>query len=418
MRAFLIGLGIVLVMLVAAVLVIPALLDWNDHRDWFAARLGAWTGSTVAIHGDLSVRTLPAPALVAEDVHIASRPGAAHDDLLTVGTLRVTVPWLPLLGGEIAVERLTLVEPRLILERRDGPGLGLPALTATGAAGAGVRLADLRIENGTLIRHDPESEAGDLRLQRIFAAVSAESLAGPFAATAEFLAADIPLRMEARGGRLSPAGALPLNLRLAIDGVDGTLRFAGLLEADGGAQGDLRLENLDPAAALAPHVPDPVPPGLLPALGGHRLNGRSNLAYDGGQLSLSDLSLDAGETRAAGTVTWRLGDRAALEADLTVNRVDFDADWAAARGPIARALAGLSQARQPDAEGGLTARLGFGVDAVRINQGLVRNIRLRSGWADGLLTLERASAELPGGSAAALAGTVAWSGALPEADLR
>ncbi|NBC31146.1 MAG: AsmA family protein, partial [Alphaproteobacteria bacterium] len=40
------------------------------------------------------------------------------------------------------------------------------------------------------------------------------------------------------------------------------------------------------------------------------------------------------------------------------------------------------------------------------------------GWADGLLTLERASAELPGGSAAALAGTVAWSGALPEADLR
>lgn len=417
MRAFLIGLGIFLAALVAAVLVVPGLLDWNDYRDWAAARLGAWTGSTVSIHGDLSIRTFPAPTLVAGDVHIASLPGAAHDKLLTVGTVRVTIPWLPLLGGEIAVEQLTLTEPRLILERREDESLGHTLLPMTQDAGGAVRLADVRIENGTLIRLAPDGNAA-LRLDRIFATLSAESLAGPFVVTAECVAGDIPLQLEARGGRLSPAGALPLNLRLGIDGVDGALSFAGLLEANGRAQGDVRLEGLDPAAALAPHVPDPVPPNLLLALDGHRLSGRGNLAYDGERLSLSDLAVEAGETRAEGTVTWRFGEPAALEADLAVNQVDFDDDWAEARQPLARALLALSRLRGVGPAGSLTTRLALAIDAVRINEGLARNVRLRAGWADGLLTLERASAELPGGSAAALAGTIAWSEALPEADVQ
>lgn len=420
MKAFLIGLGIFLIVLVAAVLVVPGLLDWNDYRGWAAARLGAWTGSSVAIHGDFSVRTLPAPALVAEDVHLASLPGAAHDNLVTVGTLRMSVPWLPLLGGVIEVERLTLVEPRLIMERRTGAGFGLPSLLVPEDSGGAVRLADMRIENGTLILHDPASEAGDLRLDRIYAEIVAESLSGPFAATAEFGAADIPMQLSVRGGRLSPAGALPLNLRLGIDGVEGTLRFAGLLDAGGGGQGDLSLEGFDPAAALAPHVPETVPPALLLALDGQRLNGRSNLAFDAERLSLTDLSLDVGETRAVGVLTWRFGAPPALEADLAVNRIDFDEDWAEAREPLADGLAGLMTA--PGAgltgPGSPTARLAIDIDAVRINQGLVRNFRLRAGWADQLLTLERASAELPGGSAAALAGSLARGSAQPELDVR
>ena len=73
--------GLVLV-LAAAVLILPGLIDWNDYREQIAARAEALTGRTLVIAGDIRITLLPAPALVVNDVTRANMEGAPAAELV------------------------------------------------------------------------------------------------------------------------------------------------------------------------------------------------------------------------------------------------------------------------------------------------------------------------------------------------
>ena len=66
-----------LVLLIAAVLVGPSFVDWNEHKGRFTAEVRELTGREIAIDGDISLSLLPTPALSAAKVRFANAEGGS-----------------------------------------------------------------------------------------------------------------------------------------------------------------------------------------------------------------------------------------------------------------------------------------------------------------------------------------------------
>src|ERR1700754_4808249 len=98
-----VGLVVVLVLLIAAILVVPGQIDWTPYRGRIAEEIGALAGRPVAIDGAVSFEMLPTPRLTAGDVRIASVPGAEVPDFLTATGVDLRVSLFPLLLGRIEV---------------------------------------------------------------------------------------------------------------------------------------------------------------------------------------------------------------------------------------------------------------------------------------------------------------------------
>ena len=108
---------VVLALLVAALFLVPMLLDWEQYKPEIAERLEAITGRDVAIDGPLAVTILPTPTIEASDLRIANAPGAAAPDMARIGSLELKLALGPLLGGNIAVTSLEMVDPVIELQR-------------------------------------------------------------------------------------------------------------------------------------------------------------------------------------------------------------------------------------------------------------------------------------------------------------
>ena len=73
-----------LALLVAAVLIGPGLIDWNQYKGEIAAQAKAITGRDLTIDGDIQITVLPAPALVVKDVALANLEGATSPEMAPV----------------------------------------------------------------------------------------------------------------------------------------------------------------------------------------------------------------------------------------------------------------------------------------------------------------------------------------------
>jgi len=165
-------LGLVVVLAVALV-VLPGMIDWNDYKGTIQAQLKGLTGRDVVIGGDIHIALLPTPALIANGVRMANVNGAGAADMVRLKSVEVRVALGPLLGGNIQVETVKLVDPIVELERladgqvnwefapvrteNDGStSAPLPGFGAGGMVdGAAIRLDSFHIENGTIIYRAP-----------------------------------------------------------------------------------------------------------------------------------------------------------------------------------------------------------------------------------------------------------------------
>src|SRR5690606_16626279 len=109
MKKLLIGIGALVVLVIAAALVGPSFYDWNSLKPQIAAQVRQATGRELAIDGDISLSILPAPTLSAEGVRFANAEGGSAPDMATLEALDVRVAFMPLLQGNIQVESVSLV---------------------------------------------------------------------------------------------------------------------------------------------------------------------------------------------------------------------------------------------------------------------------------------------------------------------
>ncbi len=410
MKKFLIGLLVLVGLAVGAVFVGPSLVDWESYKPEIAAAAFDATGRELAIDGDIGLSVLPAPTLSVEGLRFANAAGGSAPDMATLDSLDVRVALFPLLLGKIKVESVTLVRPTVLLERLADGGanweFAKSGARSEGEAPPEVELELLRIEDGTIVYRD--AAGNERKLERLGAEVTAGSLKGPFRAAGSIVLRGLPATFEAQAGRLEEGRPAAVDLAVTLPETGAELGFAGELALDPagtGVTGTLRASGESLARLLAAVT------GGTPATGlvAEAFSLTSEIEATPRGANLRDLALKLGELSAAGAIEIAAGPPIAAKVILELGRLDLDklmessGGGAGAGAPAAFAL--------PE---GIVAE--FEVTAPRLDykRGAIENVALAAKLEEGALALTEFSALLPGGSLAALDGTLGAADGRPR----
>jgi uncharacterized protein involved in outer membrane biogenesis len=428
LRKVLIAFGAVLALLVAAVLVGPSFVDWNAQKDRIVAEVQRATGREFSIQGDMSLSLLPVPALSAQGVRLASIEGGSAEPMVDLKELRVRVALLPLIEGTVQVERILLVEPKILLEvlpdgRRNwsfADGNGTDGAIGPGASNLNFRFDDVSIEKGTLIYRDMVG-GRDRRIDDLDLRIVAESLRGPFAAKGSLRVQDIAGAFEGTVGRLVEDGATPFNVVVKPAGETARLQLSGAISTHPdtvAVHGRLKGEG-DNLARLIDGLTGGH--GGWPAVLAQDFTVEGEVSLDPPAVSVSDISLELGNFRFAGDMTSLLAPPYDARITLAASQLDLDhlkQAKSSESGGDGQAVATPSEAEAPrqawvlpaDASG----RLEFSVEALIFRGQLIRQLRIDAAVAGGELELERAMALLPGSSDISLSGILRETGGEAE----
>lgn len=431
----LIGFALIVALLLGAVLIGPSLINWNDYKGEILAGVKEATGREVAIDGDLSMSLLPAPTLSAEGIRFANIDGGSDPEMVRISSFELRLAFAPLLSGRIQVERIRLVEPRLLLEvTADGranwaledasttPGSDSQSAAAGSSDGLNVSLDTIELENASIVYRDARSGLEE-SLTGLSATASASAVNGPFQASGSTVAKGLPLMFDVAIGAYEASQPLPVRLALKLEGTPGEAVVAltvSDLEAEPRLKGEVKL-SAERIGALAAVL---APGAALPGLADQPLSLSAGLAGAGSQFSVNDLSLSLGAMQAAGAISIDISDGMAVDAALEVGRLNLDellarAGAAAAAGPSASDTGASSGAadeavmRLPTLPANLHGTVSLGIDGVTYRGRVIRQVQLNASLDKGKAVLREASALLPGGSDFRLSGGLANEGDEP-----
>ena len=346
---------------IAAIWIVPPLLDWDRYRDRLSELASAGLGRPVTIAGLITLQLLPQPVLSAAQVAMADPGDGASAN---VAEMRLEVDLAGLLAGRVDVSDLLLRGAAIRLPWPPGVTQRRPPAWLT-------RL-HARIADGTL-------QAGNLSITGIDGDLSVDAQTGTLSASG---LADLLGRRWRMGGRLGRAGSDgSATLDISLDG-EGEIRdtggtLSGQIAVDGTLEGQVKARGPDLSLLLA-----------APAVA-WRASGR--VSAGGGLAVASDLDLDLGGSPAIGAVALRVLPTARIDAALSASRLDLDA-WLPVllRGGGTALPTGLDlSAEQGSLAGGTVRRLRAGFEVTQ----------------DGVVVRD-AEAVLPGAAALHLAGTV------------
>ena len=456
------GFAGLLVAVVLALLIVPALVNWNGYRAEIATKAAHVLGRPVEIHGDIGVSLLPTPTVTIERANLGNIEGASDADMLSLDALEVKVAWAPLLIGSLHVDSVKLVRPVFSIEIFEGgetnlelqprvespppalgaaPSLPLPGMRVTPKINGGVDVSidNVIVEKGAIVYRNARSGIEE-HFDDINGRVAFASLKGPVDASIRGIIQGLPVTIDISAGEIIQGRTLPFNLDATIapgsvkaqfsgslNGLDDLLRLRGRLTAEG--------ENLrDFLAALGVGA---VPDALRRPFG---LQTNMTLAGDGAELGDVVFKLDG--SQAQGRVTASFADKPTVDAAFTMARLDLDAltkdrpapppaTKATAKVPAAakNGTLDLPKVASDQADGGaarrpmleklpaaLSANVAVGIDAVLWRGEAIRQAKLDLSLANREITVSQLSAVLPGNSDVAVFGFVTEKDALPQFD--
>ena len=454
--------GLVLAV-IAAVLIVPGAIDWNERtpeivklaKDKIVKLVKDNTGRHLELRGDISVSVLPMPTLRVDDVRVANVEGAASADMVALKSLDVRVALLPLLGGNIQVESVRLEEPtidiQIFADGRTNLVFSPPETTAWAPGNAGRRPAgtparpaappsvvvdNFVIEKGTVIFRDDSSGLTE-RIENINGRLNAASLTGPLETTGSLIARGIPLNYKISlgaiiQGRTAPISAdvriIPGDVRTRMSGTLAGLptepRFKGKITVDGA--------NLTGfASALGGGA-------SLPEVLSRRFALKADVAAAADALSVSELDLSLDQIRGSGAIKVTLGESIDADVKLRVNRLDVESllkpatPVAAERNSGAQARGAAKASREiapprtpaPGTDAGaplaipknINASVNLAVGTIGYRDGVVREAKFDASLSAGEITVNQVSAQLPGGSDFAMFGFAALEDGVPAFD--
>jgi AsmA protein len=203
MKKILIAVVAIVVLIVAALIVVPFLVPVETYQAQLIERVKAATGRDLKIGGKVSFSLFPVLGLEANQVSFSNAPGASTPDMVTLAKLEVALKAFPLLSGELAIDRFVLNQPVIVLEvDKQGrpnwqfavaqPGTpaaataAKPAEARRGAPLSELRLDDIRTVNGKVTyldqRTGQKQELSDVNMK-----VSLKSLDDPFISDGSFV---------------------------------------------------------------------------------------------------------------------------------------------------------------------------------------------------------------------------------------
>jgi len=270
-----IGGGLV-VLLVAALVLIPMFIDVNKHKPRIETFVSEATGRPFAIGGDLQLSLFPWAGFSLSDLSLGNPDGFDETDMIRISGFEVRVKLLPLISKDIQVNRFVVKKPRIVLiknkkGRGNWEGLGTSApdkapsqQTETGKppeAGLPVKsltVGELAVTDGMFLWRDDaagtRNEIQDLQL-----VIRDVSLDRPVPLSFSARVDNKPVSAEGSVGPFSGdagEGILPIDL---------VIKALGQLQL--GLKGQVENLAANPRFNLAVDVPEFSPRKLLAALG-------------------------------------------------------------------------------------------------------------------------------------------------------
>lgn len=336
-------LGIVLglvAILAIAVVVLPGVIDWNDYKGTIQARLKGLTGRDVVIGGDIHIAVLPAPAVIAQNVRMANINGGSAAEMVRLKSVEVQVALGPLLGGNVQVETVKLVNPIIELERlsdgrvnwefapirteNDGStSAPLPGFGDGEGGGTAIRLDSFQIENGTIVYRDARTGTVE-RIERVDAKLSAESLTGPFDSAGRLDFRGFPLSYEASVGRVINEQTVPLNIAVIAEPGDARVEISGAIVEL--AEAPKFKGKVVAGGKMLSDLLAAVGGGASPAVFAQAFGASGDVTASVRDLSVKRLAVSLGALRAEGELTANLAaSPISFTTRLTAPKVDLDA---------------------------------------------------------------------------------------------
>jgi hypothetical protein len=452
-KKLLIGVVGLVVLLLAAALIIPSFINWNEYKGEIAAKAKEFTGRDLVIGGDIGFSLLPAPTLEAEDLSLGNAEGGVAEHMVRLKSLDVRVAILPLLSGNIQVTKIKLVEPVVELEAladgrknwefaapskpaaeksadpsaKSGGESGDRAATDKSASDQGggdlpvsVQFDSLEIEDGVVVYRDAAAGTTE-RVEDINASIVVDSLTGPFEGEGELTVRGLPAGFRINVGDIGAKQPVPVGLTLTTE--------------SGAARVDLRGIARDvtdsPAFEGTVGVKAGNPAELIHAAGVAKLPGFISQSFDlsgdvaasSSKVEISKLEFNLGKTRGNGGLSAILGDQTSVDARLALGLIDLDS-WLAmpATETAASKPASPTRSESGSATGGgsgspprgeqsgssqqddggfglpkdLSASLALSVEAMTYRDDTIRQAKANVELAGGEITVSHMAAILPG----------------------
>ncbi len=424
-----IGLGLVVVALIAAAAYLAATFDPNAYRDRVGQLVEEQTGRTLVIAGDIGLAFFPWLAVELEDVTLGNAPGFGPEPFARLDRVDVRLRLLPLLRREVEAGAVVLRGLELNLARDaagrtnwdDLSGDTEAELDRSGAAPlAALAIGGVDVVDARLV-WDDRLEGVRHELRRIHLATGAIepdqpidlNLAFELVSSAPALQATVDLRT-----RLVLAAALDtlrmegLTLRLDLDSQALPSGVVALELASLDSRAGHRLIDLNGLSLRADLRGDGLPGNQLSATA--RADAKVDL--EAGTLAVAPLQLNLDETEVTGQVRMSDFSNPGIRFQLAVNGIDLDRYLAASRENDAGAGESASASEGGDMAIDLPVETLRGLDLagdltvghLRVSGLRASEIAMTLNARNGVIVLHPATAQLYGGS---------WSGHL-QLDVR
>lgn len=439
-------------LLVVALLVIPSFINWNTYKPEIADQVRTLTGRELMIGGDIDLKIFPSPRLIAENVSLSSIEGAQSPDLVSLRSVEVRIALAPLLGGNIGIETVQLIEPQIFLEvLADGratwtllppkePKLEVDQQTDANApestpqkdSGPAITLGNFEIVNGSVTYQDAGAKTTE-KIADINLSVAAASLtAGPFRADGNLILRGLRLGINANLGEIVGGRTFPIDLSVMVGGESAKISLAGTvigLDRDPRFRGELNV-----ASANIGGVVSALADGAdLPAALSQSLTLTGNMDASAKALSINDLKINFGGADGTGKVSGVFNGTPKLTANLTIDKIDADPWLAASKsGSSSEAASKTTDAApkvKPSAEAtaptpvasfalpsGITASVAIKIGEIKMRGDKVSNAVLNAELSDGVLNLGQFSLLAPGGSDLTVFGVLTSKAGKPNFD--
>ncbi|MBS0537325.1 MAG: AsmA family protein [Proteobacteria bacterium] len=414
-----IGIGGAVVLVIVALLIAPSFFDLNKYKPELVSEVKKATGRDLVLDGPVTLSLLPTPAVGVSKVRFFNVAGAKNPNMVDVKAITVKPSLLALLGGNIEVSEVTLLEPKIVLEvNAEGKPNWEFAPSIEGAKPAAAKpsspkplsLGRLTIENGTLIFSDSKAGLSIVAEKANFTA-SVGSFDGPYALAGGATINGAPLKLDLSVGSKGPNGhatslSLEANGKL---GFKGTLSELGPNARLGGVatvSADSLTRFVDTLAGLAGQKAPTLPPLLS-----------GKFSFDGSidasstEFAARDFKMLLADNASSGALSVKLKPALAIDAKVLTPKLDLDKVLAAMDAssapktapppppatPPAAPRTGTAPAAPPTSLlDGVTAKVSFDIGEVVYNKASVRNVAVELDARGGVVAVPRLAATLPG----------------------
>ena len=110
--------GVFLVLIIAAALIIPRVIDIKKYKPVIQEKIVSVTGRTFTFGDDMDISVFPWVGVRLTDLHLGNPDGYQEKDMVAVKGFEVRLKVMPLLSKQIEVKTFVLDSPIIYLEKK------------------------------------------------------------------------------------------------------------------------------------------------------------------------------------------------------------------------------------------------------------------------------------------------------------